>query len=170
MHSCGRRNAAVQRHGHFHQNERAIVPAPARKALIESACFVLADAYGCLQARSSQRSHAVACHVRIGIDGGGDDAVKLGVDERLRAGRRAARMITGFERDVCDASLDPIASLLLCFAQSGDLSVVEEIVLMPAFSDYLARAIENDTADCGIGRSNADAPARKLIHRRSCSS
>jgi hypothetical protein len=40
--------------------------------------------------------------------------------------------------------------------------VVDEVVFMPAFAGYLAGFIENDAADGGVGRGDADSSAGQL--------
>jgi hypothetical protein len=49
--------------------------------------------------------------------------------------------------------------MLLGFAEGDDFSVVEEVVLVPAFANDLTRAIEDDATDCGVGRRDTDASA-----------
>jgi hypothetical protein len=58
--------------------------------------------------------------------------------------------------------VDSVACVSCGLAESDDLGVVEEIVLVPALANDLAGAVENDAADGGVGRGDADAAARKL--------
>ena len=71
-------------------------------------------------------------------------------------------MIAGLECDVGGAALDAIAGVLFGLVEGDDFGVVEEVVLVPAFADDLAGAVENDAADGGIGRGDADAATREL--------
>ena len=45
------------------------------------------------------------------------------------------------------------------FAKGDDFSVVEQVVFVPAFSDNLAGAIEDDAADGRVWGAYADAAA-----------
>src|SRR6476469_2672847 len=101
---------------------------PPREAFIEATGFLLTNSQVSPKSRSPQSSHAVARYVGIGIAGGDDDAAEFGIDDRLGAGRRAAGVVAGFERDVGGAALDSIAGVLLRFVQGGDFSVVEQVV------------------------------------------
>ena len=87
---------------------------------------------------------------------------EAGFDERIGAGRRAAGDAAGLERDVGRAAVDAVARVLAGLAEGDDFGVVEEIVLVPALADDLAGAVENDAADGGVGRGDADAAAREL--------
>jgi hypothetical protein len=46
--------------------------------------------------------------------------------------------------------------------EGDDFGVVEQVVLVPALAGDLAGAVENDAADGGVGRGDADAAARQL--------
>lgn len=98
----------------------------------------------------------MARDLRIGIDCGGDHASQFGGNKRLCAGRRTAGVVAGFERDVRRAPVKTLAGVLLCFAQSYNFGVVDEIVLVPTFADNLSRAVEDDAADSRIRRRNTD--------------
>ena len=123
---AGRRcDAPVERHGDFHQHEGTLVLDPASEAFVEAAGFGFADADGDLDARGAQCFHAVAGDGGVGVDGGGDDAGESGGDERFSAGRRAAGVIAGFERDVGGAAVEAIARVLFGFVERDDFGVVE---------------------------------------------
>ena len=79
-------------------------------------------------------------------------------------------MIAGFEGDVGGAAaqavivshpfrkiggMDGAPSIFEC----DDFGMVAEIVLVPAFADDLASAVEDDAAHGGVGRGYADAAA-----------
>ncbi len=71
-------------------------------------------------------------------------------------------MIAGFKSDVGGAALETILFLicegmLFGFVEGDDFGVVAEVVFVPAFADDLAGAVEDDAADGGVGRGNADA-------------
>jgi hypothetical protein len=102
----------------------------------------------------------VAGNVGIGIDGGGDHAAKFGGDECLRAWRRAAGVIAWLKRDESGSAVEPLAGVLLGFAQGDNFSVVEKIVFVPSLANDLAGAVEDDTTDGGIWRSDGDTSAR----------
>ncbi len=157
-----RRDARVESHGDFHEHEGAVMLNPASEAFVEAASFGLAEADGDLDARGAQSFKTVAGDGGVGIDGGGDDASEAGFDERIGAGRRAAGDVAGLECDVGGATVDTIACVRCGLAQSDDFSVIEEIVLVPALANDLAGAVENDAADGGVGRRDADAAAREL--------
>ncbi len=103
----GRRgDAAVEGHGDFHEDEGALVLAPAGEAFVEAAGFGFADAEGGLEAGGAQCFHAVAGDVGVGVAGGGDDAGEAGGDEGLGAGAGAAGVVAGLEGDVGGAAFD----------------------------------------------------------------
>ena len=52
--------------------------------------------------------------------------------------------------------------VLFGFVESDDLGVIEQVVLVPALADDLAGTIEDDAADGGIRRTDADAAPRQL--------
>ena len=81
-----RGNAAVERHGHFHQDEGAFVLYPAGEALVDAAGFRLADAENGFDPCRAQGFHAVAGDVGIGVGGGGHHALESRGDERLGHG------------------------------------------------------------------------------------
>ncbi len=110
----------------------------------------------------AQCCKSVAGDGGVGIDGGGDDAGEAGLDEGIGAGRRAAGDVAGLEGDVGRAALNAIGSVLLRFVEGDDFGVIEQVVLVPALADDLAGAVENDAADGGIGRGDADAAPRQL--------
>jgi hypothetical protein len=97
----------------------------------------------------------VAGYGGIGIDGGGDDADHAGGDKGLGAGRGAAGVVAGLERDVgC-----PAFGARACLAKGNDFGVVEEVVFVPAFTGKLSVAVEHNAAHGGIGRGKGDASA-----------
>ncbi len=132
---------------------------PAGKAFVDAAGFGFTDAELRLKARCLQGFHAVAGDGGIGIAGGGDDACEPGGDQRLGAGAGAAGVIAGLEGDVGGAAFEAVARVLSGFVEGDDFGVVEQVVLVPAFADDLAGAIEDDAADGGVGRGDADAAA-----------
>ncbi len=149
----GRRDAAVERHGHFHQDERTMGLDPAGEAFVEAAGFLLADAEDGFDARGTQRFEALAGDCGIGVEGSGDDASYSGGDERLCAGSGAAGEIAGLEGDVGCASRSARSG----FAQGNNFGVVAAVVLVPAFAGEMAFAVEHNATDCGIRRSKRDA-------------
>ena len=157
-----RRDARVEGHGDFHEHEGATVLDPAGKAFVEAPGLSLAGADGDLNPRGAEGFEAVAGHRGVGIDGGGDDASEVGLDDCVSAGRRAACDAARLERDVGRAAADAVGSVLLRLFQGDNLGVIEEIVLVPALADNLTGTVEDDTADGGVGRGDADAAARKL--------
>ena len=52
--------------------------------------------------------------------------------------------------------------MLRGFVEGDNFSVVEEVVLMPAFADYLTGAVEDDAADNGVGRGDGDAAVGEI--------
>ena len=129
-------------------------PSLMRRASVSQTPMFVSNAGG------AQCFHAVAGDVGIGIAGGGDDACDSGGDEGFGAGAGAAGVIAGFEGDVGGAALETISLSCYCWLfEGGDFGVVEEVVFVPAFADELAGAVEDDAADGGIGRGEADAAA-----------
>lgn len=147
----GRGDATVEGHGDLHEDERAFVLAPAGEAFVEAAGFLLADAKTRPKPCCMQCFHAVTSDGGVGIDGGGDDAAKAGGDEGLSARRGAAGVVAGLKGDVRGATFEAFTCVLRGFAEGNDFSVVDEVVLMPAFSDDLAGAVKDDAADGGVG-------------------
>jgi hypothetical protein len=68
-------------------------------------------------------------------------------------------VVAGFQGDVSCATAQAVGGVLLGAFQGDDFSVVEQVVLVPAFADNLACAIENDAAHSGVGRADGDASA-----------
>jgi hypothetical protein len=68
-------------------------------------------------------------------------------------------VVAGLEGDVRCAAAKAIACVLRGYAEGDDFSVVNEVVLMPAFAGDLAGAVEDDAADGGVGRGDGDAAA-----------
>ena len=155
----GRRDAAVERHGHLHQDEGALVLDPSREAFVDAAGFSLADAECDVNAGGAQAVRAVAGDGGVGVDGGRDHAFEAGGDEGLGAGPGAAGVVAGLERDVGGAAAKAFFGMLLRLPEGDDFGVVEQVVLVPAFADDLAGAVEDDAADGGIGRGKSDAAA-----------
>jgi hypothetical protein len=58
--------------------------------------------------------------------------------------------------------VNAVAGVSRGLAKGDDLGVVEQIVLVPTLANDLAGAVENDAADGGIRRGDADAAASKL--------
>ena len=67
-------------------------------------------------------------------------------------------MVARLEGDVSCAATGAVASGF----EGDDFGVVEEIVLVPAFTGQLARAVKDDAADGGVRRCEADATASQL--------
>jgi hypothetical protein len=135
---------------------------PTSKAFVEAAGFSLAGSDRDFDFRGVERFKAAAGNGGVGVDGCGDDTAEARLNERVGAGRRAAGDVAGLEGDVGSATVDAVACVRCRLAEGDDLGVIEEIVLVPALSDDLAGAIENDAADGGVGRGDADAAAREL--------
>ena len=108
-----RGNAAVERHGDFHPDERALVLDPAGEAFVDAAGFGLADAERDLDAGGAQAIGAVSRDIGIGIDGGGDDALDAGGDQGFRAGAGAAGVVAGLEGDVGGGAAEAFFRVLL---------------------------------------------------------
>ena len=102
-------DAAIERHGDFHQDEGALVLDPAGEAFVDAAGFCFADTEFGLKACCTQAFHAVAGDGGIGIAGGGDDAGEAGGDECLGAGAGAAGVIAGLEGDVGGAAFEAVS-------------------------------------------------------------
>ena len=68
-------------------------------------------------------------------------------------------MVAGLEGYVDGAAEETIAGVLGGDAKGDDFSVVDEVVFMPAFTDYLAGAVEDYATDGGVGRGDGDAAA-----------
>ena len=154
-----RGDAAVERHGHLHEHQRAAMLAPAGEALVEAAGFGFADANDGFNAGGAQSLNTVASYGGVGIDGGGDYAANSCGDKGLGAGRGAAGVIAWLERYIGCAAAEAVAGVLLGDFEGDDFSVVDEIVFVPAFAGYLAGVVENDAADGWIGRGEGDASA-----------
>ncbi len=135
---------------------------PAGEALVDAAGFRLADAENGFDSCRAQGFHAVAGDVGIGVGGGGHHALESRGDERLGAGAGAAGVIAGLKGDVGGAAFEACGGMVLGFFEGDDFGVVEEVVLMPAFADDLPGAIEDDAADSGVGRGDADTAAGEL--------
>jgi len=135
---------------------------PAGKAFVETACFGLAGADGGLHAGLAQRGQTLAGDGGVGIDGGGDDAGQTGFDERLRARAGAAGGATRLERNIGGTAAQAVGGVLPRFFEGGDLGVVLEGVLVPAFADKLASVVNQNATDGGVGRGDADAAARQI--------
>ena len=154
-----RRDATVERHGHLHQHEGALVLDPAREAFVDAARFGLADAERDVDARRAQAVGAVAGHGGVGIDGGRDHALEARRDQRLCTRPGAAGVIAGLERNVRRASPKAFSGVLRSFIEGNDLGVVEQVVLVPALADDLAGTVEDDAANSGVWRGESDAAA-----------
>ena len=152
------RDAAVERHGHLHQHERAAVLAPAGETLVEAARLGLFDAYGGFNACGAQGFHSVAGDGGVGVDGGGYYAANTGGDQGLGAWAGSTGVVAGLEGDVGSAAEKAVAGVLFSDFEGGDFSVVDEVVFVPALARDLAGAVENDAADGGVGRGEGDAP------------
>jgi hypothetical protein len=71
-------------------------------------------------------------------------------------------VIAGLKGDVTGAAEETLTGMLFGDVEGDDFSVVNEVVLMPAFANNLAGAIEDDAADGGVGRGDGDAAAGKF--------
>ena len=97
---------------------------------------------------------ARAVHVRVGVADRVADGSDAGLDQRRAAGRRAAGVGAGLQRDVDRRPARPLAGR----AQRADLGVVASRRLCAARADDLAVA-HHEGADGGIGRTPAEGAA-----------
>ncbi len=161
------RDAAIERHRDFHEDERALVLNPACEAFVDAAGFRLADSKGGLKACCPHSLHAAAGDVGIRVAGGGDNASESCRNESIGARAGASGVIAGLKGDVGGAPSEAVLFLiregvLFGFAERDDLGVVEQVVLVPAFANDLAGAIENDATHGGVWRGDADAAAGEV--------
>jgi hypothetical protein len=108
---------------------------------------VLADAEHHLDVRGAELLHAEAFDVRVRIATADDDLRDLRREDRFRAGRRAAVVVAGLERDVECAALRFVARRL----ERRDLGVVAAGGLMMTRGDELA-VLHDDGAHVRIRR------------------
>jgi len=149
---------AVEAHGDLHEHKGALVLYPLGEAFVQPAGFVLANPSFSLNSCGGKRLYASAGDVGIGVGGGRHDTGNACVNKGLCAGAGAARMVAGFQGDVCGGALQVVFICVLSSSfESGYLSMVEEIVFVPAFADEFTIAVEDDAADGGVGGYEAGA-------------
>jgi len=98
----------------------------------------------------------------VGVDGRRHHAVQARGDESFSARAGAASVVAGLQVDVGRAAEQAIAGVLRGYLEGDDFSVVDEVVLVPAFAGDLSGAVENHAADGGVGRGDGDASARQF--------
>jgi len=138
------RRAPIERRRDFHAHPRAAARHTRDEADVELARFLFKQAVLEAHARGGETFPAFS-RFRIRIPHRGHDTRDLCAQQRIHAGRRAALVVAGLERDVDGraARVDSLERADLCMRSAG--------FLVPAFADDPAVA-RDDAADARVRR------------------
>ena len=125
--------------------------------MIELLRFGFADARFAVEVGGTECFESAARDFGIGIARRSDDAGDACLNQSLRTGAGASRVVAGFERDVSSGA----AGLFAGGFERNDFGVVAPAKLMETFADDVAR-VDDDTADSRIRAGEADAVAREF--------
>jgi len=114
--------------------------------------------------RLAQAAHAALSGARVRVERADDDPADAGLDQRQRAGRRAAVLIARLERDVGGRAAR-IVTLRARVTQRLDLGVRLTATVVPAFAERRPVADE-DAADRRVRRRVRDRARGELARAR----
>ncbi len=140
------RGAAVERGGHLDTHPGQAARHPIDKADVELACFFFEQAATHVHAGFAQPLQATAGNRRVRVFHGRHHARDAGAHQRVRAGRRPAKMAAGLERDKGRGTLGIVP------ARRGILERLDLGVILPG---GLGEALADDLAVLGQNAANA---------------
>ncbi len=152
-----KRKLTIEREGGLESYKR---PANARgdcEGLIEPLGLLLENTGFNLDASGAQSLKSLADSPWIGVLHRRNNSTNAGSDHGFGARASAAGVIARLQRDVERSS----ARLLAGHLQRNDLGVIERVILMKAFTDYVSLA-DDYTTHRGIGTGQADALPREV--------
>lgn len=139
-------------------DKRPLVSVPTDKLLVEPCRLGGKKSGNDLDACIAQSLETFAGNVRVRIFDRAHYAHYTGIDQRVRARRRAALMVVRLERNVGSSAFRPVTSLF----ESDRLGMDHSVVGVRSFPNHVTITRNDNAANEWVGADESDATSREV--------